>query len=321
MKVKDQKNKIETQIPDSQSFDVIIIGGGAAGLSAALWCDELGLTALLLESQTECGGQLLRVYNPIKNHLGVETENGRILCDIFVRQIEKRKFTLHLKSEVSKVDLKDKRVFLTSGKHFSAEALIIATGVRRKKLNVEGEEKFQNKGIIESGKRDKDLVTGRTVCIVGGGDAALENALILSETAARVFLVHRRKEFSARAEFTDKILANKKVQIFTETVVAKILGDKNIKAVELRNLKTSEKLTLPIEALLLRIGVEPNTELFDRKLKLDKNGYIEIDDNCRTSVKNVFAIGDVANPLAPTVSSAVGMGATAVKVYFNGLNP
>lgn len=320
MKAKDQKNESNAEIENPQSFDVIIIGGGAAGLSAALWCDELGLNALLLESKTECGGQLLEVYNPIKNHLGVETENGRELCDIFVKQTEKRKFTLLLESELSEVDLKAKKVFLKNGKAFSARALIIATGVRRKKLNVAGEAEFKNKGIIESGKRDKDSVRDKTVCVVGGGDAALENALILSETARQVFVVHRREKFSARAEFTEKVLADKKVKIYTETIVAKILGNENIKAVELQNLKTGEKFTLAIDAMLLRIGVEPNTELFRGKLKLDRKGYVEINGNCETSVRNVFAIGDVANPLAPTVSSAVGMGASVAKIYFNGLN-
>ena len=111
------------------------------------------------------------------------------------------------------------------------------------------------------------------------------------------------------------------MKIFTETIVTRIHGGKKIEAVELRNSQTSEIFTLPVETVLLRIGVVPNTELFHGELKLDKNGYIEINRNCETTVENVFAIGDVANPLAPTISSAVGMGATAVKVHFNGLNP
>jgi thioredoxin reductase (NADPH) len=321
MKDIDQENRTDRQpAEDGQSFDVIIIGAGPAGLSAALWCDELGLNALLVESKPECGGQLLGVYNSIENHLGIEAENGRELRDIFVRQTEKRRFTLLLDSEPAKVDLKAKRISLTNGKAFSATAaLIIATGVRRRKLDVEGEEEYKNQGIIESGKRDKDSVTGKAVCIVGGGDAALENALILSETAERIFLVHRRAAFRARPEFTEKALENKKVQIFTETAVVGILGDEKIKAVELQDLKTGERFTLPIDAVLLRIGVEPNIELFREDLKLGETGYIEIDGQCQTSMKDVFAIGDVANPLAPTVSSAVGMGATAAKVIFNKL--
>jgi thioredoxin reductase (NADPH) len=217
--------------------------------------------------------------------------------------------------------LNAKKVFLENGRVFSAPALMIASGVRRRKLNVEGEENFINRGILESGKRDSDSVAGKIACIVGGGDAALENALILSETAAEVFLVHRSRGFRGRPEFVERVKANKKVKILTETVVARILGGDRLEAVELKNLETGEFFTLPVDALLLRIGVEPNTELVRGKLKLDKNGYIEIDGNCQTSLENVYAVGDVANPFAPTVSSAVGMGATAVKVYFDGLNP
>ena len=314
---KDQRSKTEDRF---QSFNVIIVGGGPAGLSAALWCDELGLRSLLLEAEAEPGGQLLRVYNPIKNHLGTEAENGRQLRDIFLRQIEKRQISIFTESRVREVDPKAKKVFLESGAVFFAQAIIIATGVRRRILNVEGEEEFMNRGIIESGKRDQGKAAGKIVCIVGGGDAALENALILSETAAQVFLVHRRRDFRARPEFTEKVLANKKVKIFTQTVVTKIFGKEKIEALELQNLETGEIFTLPAEAVLFRIGVKPNSELFRGKLKLDKNGYIRIDSNCETSIKNVFAIGDVANPLAPTVSTAVGTGATAGKVIFDKLN-
>jgi thioredoxin reductase (NADPH) len=286
-----------------------------------LWSDELGLSALLLESHTEFGGQLLRVYNPIKNHLGVETENGREMRDIFVKQIENRKFPVRFVSEVSDVDLKAKKVLLKNGECFQAKSLIIATGTRRRKLNITGEEQFLNQGIIDSGKRNQNLVKGKIVSIVGGGDAALENALILSETASQVFLVHRRKEFRARTEFIEKVLDNEKIKIFTETFVKAILGNETVNSIEVQHFGSGETTNLPIDFILLRIGVEPNTELFRKALKLDENHYIEINSNCETEIENVFAIGDVSNPLAPTISSAVGMGATVAKVLYDRLNP
>ena len=298
------------------NFDVIIIGGGAAGLSAGLWCAELGLNALLLEKNVELGGQLLWIYNSIKNHLGSTAENGRELRDIFVRQIENRKFTLRLKSEISNINLEKKELLLNSGEKFSAKFIIIATGIRRRKLNVEGEEKFKSKGIIESGKRDAKLVKDKKVCIVGGGDAALENALILAKTASEVIVVHRRNNFRARAEFIEQAQNNQKIKILTETVLRKIVGNEQVEAVELEDLSAAELFLLNFDAVLIRVGVEPNTEILRGKLKLDENGYIKINQNCETNVKGIFAVGDVANPLAPTVSSAVGMGATAVKTIF-----
>jgi thioredoxin reductase (NADPH) len=299
------------------NFDVIIIGGGAAGLSAALWCDELSLSAMLLEADEEFGGQLLWTYNEIKNHLGAEAENGREMRDIFLKQTENRKFEFRLNAKVAEIDLEKKRVLLDDGESFSAKALIIATGVRRRKLNVEGEETFKNKGIIESGKRDAHFVKGKRALIVGGGDAAFENALILSETASTVALAYRGKDFRARREFVEQAEKHPKIKILTETIVRKITGKERVEAVELENLKTGETYNFLVEAILLRIGVEPNTQFLAGKLDLDENGYIKIDQNCETSVKGIFAAGDVANPLAPTVSSAVGMGATAAKAITN----
>jgi thioredoxin reductase (NADPH) len=298
----------------SKKFDVIIIGGGVAGMAAAVWCDELGLNALLLESNTELGGQLLWTYNAIKNYLGAEAENGRELRDIFLKQTQARKFRLKTKYEVVDVNLAAKTVQLKNGETFAARAIVIAVGISRRKLELQGETDLPGRGIIESGKRDAQLIAGKRVGIVGGGDAALENALILAETAASVSLIHRRTDFRARKEFIEQVFKNKKIQVLTTTTVTKIIGNTRLEALELKNLKTGKLDILPIDGLLIRIGTQPNTQLWRHKLALDANGFIKIDSNCETSVKNIFAVGDVANPISPTISSAVGMGTTAIKV-------
>lgn len=297
-----------------KNFDVIIIGGGAAGLSAGLWCDELGLNALLLEENSELGGQLLWTYNEIKNHLGIEAHNGRELRDIFLKQINERKFAIKLSSEIVKIDLANKTILLESGESFSAKSIIIATGVSRRKLNIAGEETFKNKGIIESGKRDQDLVKEKNVAIIGGGDAAFENALILAETAKSVVLIHRSQDFRARPEFVEQAEGNQKISILTNWTVQKIIGSENVEGIELKNVQTDERQILSVESILVRVGVEPNTKFVRGQVELDKNGYFNVNSNCETNISRVFAVGDVANSLAPTVSSAVGMGATAAKV-------
>ena len=299
------------------NFDVIIIGGGAAGISAALWCDDLNLRALLLELDSDLGGQLRRVFNPIKNHLGVEAENGLELRDVFLQQIKPRQFEVRPQSEIVQIDLENKAIMLTGGERFSAAAIIIATGVRRRKLNIEGEERFQGHGIIESGKRDSHLVKGKNVCIVGGGDAALENALILAETASSVTIVHRRADFRARAEFIEQVENNTRIEVLIETVVRKIEGDTSVRSVELENLVTGRIFKKSGDVILIRIGVEPNTDFLGGQLNLDENGYIKVNQICETNVKGIYAVGDVANPVAPTVSSAVGMGATAAKAILS----
>jgi thioredoxin reductase (NADPH) len=310
----------KSKIQNPKSLDVVIIGGGAAGLSAALWCDELGLSAALLEKSAELGGQLLWTFNEIKNHLGVEAENGREMQRIFLRQIENRNFQLKTNAEVFRVDLKNKKIFLTTGEEFSAPALIIATGVRRRKLNVEGEDFFVGKGILESGKKDAAKVAGKNVLIVGGGDAAIENALILAETVQKVYVAHRSETFRAREEFLEKARINPKIKLLTETIIRKINGSEKIEAVELEDLYMKKVRDLAVDAVLIRIGVEPNTEIFRQQLAINKNGYIKVNAMGETSVKNVFAVGDAANPISPTVSTAVGTGATAVKFVFTWFN-
>ena len=205
---------------------------------------------------------------------------------------------------------------LESGDFFSAKTIVIATGVRRRKTGIEGEEEFKDKGILQSGKRDQDLVKEKKVVIIGGGDAAIENALILSETASEITVIHRRKEFRAREEFLEKAKNNSKISLLPETIPTKISGGKKVEKIEVKNIRTEEISTLSTDAILFRIGVVPNTEIFSDKLFLDENGYIKINAEGETNIEKVYAIGDVSNPVSPTVSTAVGTGASVVKIIF-----
>ena len=294
--------------------DVLIIGAGAAGLSAARWCDELGLDTLVLEHNEEVGGQLVFVHNPIENYLGVRAANGRELRDRFVEQTKGCDFDLWTNVEIESVDLKARRVVLRSGEEQQAITIIIATGLRRRKLGIPGEEEFAGRGIIESGAVDRDQFAGKDVCVIGGGDAAAENALLLAEVCPTVTLVHRGKQLSARREFTEKLHANHCITVFKESVVHRIIGRDQVEAVEIERDGAIKSFQMAVQGVIVRIGFEPNTELFGDQIELDEAGYVVVNAIQETTLTNVFAIGDVANPLAPTISSAVGAGATAAKV-------
>lgn len=300
--------------------DVIIIGAGPAGISAALWCDELGLDALVLEQADEIGGQLHMVHNPIENHLGVKVRNGTEFIERFATDVSDADFDLWTGVAIDELDLNAKRISLQSGEKLQAIAIIIATGVRRRSLGIPGEKEFVGKGIIESGKRDRDLLTGKDVCVIGGGDAAAENALLLSNVCATVTLVHRGKRLRARREMLEQLQTNHCITMFTESVVTRILGNEEVEAVEVLRKDGLKPFQIAVKGVLIRIGVEPNSELFGDQLQLDEQRYVVTDSRHETNVPMVFAVGDVSNPLAPTISSAAGAGVTAAKVIAARLN-
>ncbi|HJT67099.1 MAG TPA: FAD-dependent oxidoreductase [Pyrinomonadaceae bacterium] len=300
--------------------DVIIIGAGPAGLSAAFWCDELGLDTLVLEQAEQIGGQLHRVYNPINNYLGLKTRNGRELLEYFSADVDDAAFDLWTGAEIESIDLRARRISLRSGERLQSIAIVIATGVRPRSLNIPGEREFAGKGIIESATRDKDLLAGQDVCVVGGGDAAVENALLLAEVCPTVTVVHRGKKLRARREFAERLQPNHAVTVFTESVLTRIIGDDRVEAVEIMRKDGLKPFQLAVRGVLIRIGVEPNTDLFREQLELDQQGYVTVTSKQETSVSMVFACGDVSNPLAPTISGATGAGATAAKVIAQRLN-
>jgi thioredoxin reductase (NADPH) len=294
--------------------DVIIIGAGPAGLSAAFWCDELGLDTLVLEQAEKIGGQLLRVYNPIENYLGLKTRNGAELLEIFSRNVDAAEFDLWTGTVIDSVDLRAKRISLRSGEKLQAISIIIATGVRPRELGIPGEKEFAGKGMIESGTRDRELFAGKDVCVVGGGDAAVENALLLAELCPTVTLVHRGKKLRARREFAEQVQPHNRITVFTESVVTRIMGDAEVEAVEIQRKEGLKPFQLAVRGVLVRIGVEPNTDLFREQLQVDEKAYVRVNGEQETTVPMVFAAGDVSNPLAPTISGATGAGTTAAKV-------
>lgn len=294
--------------------DVVIIGAGPAGLSAARWCDELGLNTLVLEQAEEVGGQLLSVHNAVENYLGVHAANGRQLRDLFAEETNDCEFDLWTNVELDSVNLKAKRITLKSGEELQSIALIIATGLRRRTLGIPGETEFVGRGIIESGARDREQLAGKDVCVIGGGDAAAENALVLAEVCPTVTLVHRGRKLRARREFSEQLHTHHCVTVFPESQVRRILGNDRVEAVEIERGGAIKPFQMAVQGVLIRIGWRPNTEFVRGQLELDENDYVIIGSQQETSVANVFAIGDVANPLAPTIAGAVGAGATAAKV-------
>ncbi|MEP6820441.1 MAG: FAD-dependent oxidoreductase, partial [bacterium] len=284
--------------------DVIIIGAGPAGLSAALWCDELGLDCLVLEQNERTGGQLHSIYGPVENYPGVHANNGDEFFARFSERVNAAEFDLWTNVEIENVDLKAKRVRLRSGEDLQSISLIIATGVRRRQLGIPGEKEFVELGIIESPSRDRNDFAGRDVCVIGGGDAAVENALLLAEVCPTVTLVNRSKALRARPTFVQQLQGQHCITVFPESVVTRILGNNDVEAVEILRKDALKPFQMAVRGVVIRIGVEPNTDHFRGQIQLDEAGYALVTNQQETDVANVFAIGDVSNPMAPTISGA-----------------
>lgn len=317
----DGGNSLPNFSPAGNAADVIIIGGGPAGIAAAIWCVDLGLKPMILEQRATLGGQLYQIYNPITNYPGLRTANGPEMLEKFLETLEAGETEIRYDSRVVGITGDPPNVELASGDFVAGKAVIIATGVRRQRLEVPGEEEFYGKGILASGVRDRNLVLGKSVAIVGGGDAALENALILCETASAAFLIHRRQTFRARREFAEAVAAAPKIEMLLECRVRRIIGDNKLEALEIQNLNSGEVKTLAVDCLLIRIGVVPNTEAFRGTVEMDAPGYIAVDRNQQTSAPGILAIGDAASPASPSLSAAVGTAATAAKsayLFING---
>lgn len=293
-------------------FDVVIIGGGPAGMSAALWCVETGLTVALIEGE-RLGGQLNIIHNPIKNYIGSVAADGAEMRAKFIASLEGLPINLLTGIPAESVDFEKRIVTLFDGRSVDWKFLVIATGVRRRKLNIPGEAEFLGRGVMTSGVGEKQTAIGKTVVIIGGGDAAVENALLLSEVAANVTVVHRRSFFSARQAFVVEAKLRPNIHFLFDTVATSIEGAKQVTGVVVNNQLRDLKSIIAADLVLVRIGVEPISEIVAHCVQTDDRGYIVVDENGATSTAGVFAVGDVANPNSPTISTATGTAATAVK--------
>lgn len=309
---------LEPKIVELESrFDVVIIGGGPAGASAAVWCSELGLSVVVLEREKEFGGQLLIIQNRIENLVGIESIRGVALRDRIVEELIQRNVNQYSASDVTSVDLEKMEVVVNAELVFSAGAIVVATGIRRRPLDITGISEFRGRGVLESGVASVGKMAGKTVVIVGGGDAAVENALILSEIARQVYVVHRRSQLTARQEFVKKAHSLSNVEFVSDSVVEEVLGSETVAAVSVNNTRSGQNRVIETDAVLVRIGIIPNSELFRGVLEMDENGYIMVDQYGRTNRAGIYAIGDVSSPMAPTISGAIGDGATAAKAIKN----
>ncbi len=291
--------------------DLLIIGGGPAGISAAIWAKRLGINHLLLEAREELGGQLSSIQNKIIDYPGIIVPNGRSLQEHFNKHAQEIKFEFETKSTVKSINWNKRELTTSLHTSYQFRSMLITTGSSPRKLRIPGEQEMIDRKELYSATRDKAKFTGKNVAVIGGGDRAFEGALLLAEAEAHVFLIHRSDGFKARKEYKNPVMEHPNIKVLTHTTITKIEGI-GTKQLTLSSNGTTDKLS--VEGVFIRIGVEPNTEPFKEYINLDHEGYIICNDVGEASLPYVYAAGDVCTrPLLSSISSAVGQGMTAVK--------
>jgi len=295
----------------SVDYELVIIGGGPAGLTAGLYAARGGLNVTLIEKIVP-GGQII-ITDWIENYPGFpEGLSGPDLVQKMTEQV--KRFDLSIESnEVISVDFSEpvKKITLND-RTLTSHAIIIATGASPKKLGVPGEETFYGKGISSCATCDGPFFKEGIVAAVGGGDTAVQESLFLTKFAKKVYLIHRRDKLRAAAILQKRALANEKIEMIWDSVLTDISGLTNVENITVKNVKTGDKTQFSVDGCFIWVGTIPNAQFLGDSVKLDEYGFIIADLNMETSVPGVFAAGDVRNTPLRQVVTAVGDGAIAV---------
>ena len=292
-------------------YDVMIIGSGPAGMSAAIYAARACLKTLLLEQQPVGGGQMINAQE-VENYPGIAEAGGFELGQKFQEHAEAlgvRPVT----EEVLQLDCQGKiKRAVTAKGEYEAKVLIYAAGAGSRKLGVPGEEIFTGRGVSYCAACDGAFFRNKTVVVAGGGDTALSDALLLSKGCKKVYLVHRRDTFRAAKTLQKKAAETENIEMVLESAVCEIHGDDAVQKITVSHVKTGEKRELAAEGIFVAIGTEPHTRLLMGQVDLDENGYVIAGEDCRTSADGVFAAGDVRTKPLRQIVTAAADGANAI---------
>ena len=313
-------------------YDLIIIGSGPAGLSAAVYAKRAGLDALGMEKSPMSGGQVLTTYE-VDNYLGMPGINGYDLGMKF-REHADRMGVEFLETEVSGVErIKNRNRYeentselvaasnsgagegfciVTDKGEYRAKTILAATGAVHAKLGVPGEEELAGMGVSYCATCDGAFFRNRVVAVVGGGDVAVEDAIFLARTSQKVYLIHRRDELRAAKVLQERVKNLSNVEILWDTVVDEILGEDQVKKISIRNVVSGEKRELEMDGVFIAVGIHPNTELFENLVECDEKGYIIAGEDGATTKDGIFAAGDVRSKPLRQIVTAVADGANAI---------
>lgn len=296
---------------EEKMYDVIIVGSGPAGLSAAIYGKRAGLHLLVLEKSTMSGGQVLTTYE-VDNYLGLPGMNGFDMGMKFREHADKLNISFQECIVNQITEEENCKIVSTNKGNYQAKALIWAAGANHAYLGVPGEKEWTGKGVSYCATCDGAFFRGKKTAVVGGGDVALEDAIFLSRICEKVYLIHRRGEFRGARILQEKVFSLSNIEVCYNQIVTEIHGSEVVESVMLQNVQTKEEQELFISGVFIAVGIRPNTEQICSLVSCNKEGYILAGEDCITDREGIFAAGDVRTKPLRQIVTAVADGANAI---------
>ncbi len=290
-------------------YDILILGGGPAGLTAALYAKRAGVSVLVLE-KTIYGGQVINTPT-VENYPGIASITGVDLAMALHDQVTGLGVEVRMEEPISCQLDTDPKVVTTSRGSYEAKTVILANGVKRRQLGCPGEERLAGRGVSYCATCDGAFFQGKVTAIVGGGNTALEDALFLANHCTTVHLIHRRDAFRGSAILAQAVEKRENIVLHYDTVVEEIQGENKVESLRLKNVQTGEETALAADGVFVAVGLMPDNEAFAGQVELDKAGYIVAGEDCRTSQPGVYAAGDTRTKAVRQIVTAAADGAVA----------
>lgn len=300
-------------------YDLIIIGTGPAGLTAAIYAQRARLNTLVIEKNYMSGGQVLNTYE-VENYPGLMGIGGFEMSEKF-REHAQQLGAVFIEGEVLEI-ISDETVKLvkTENEVYETRTVLIAAGANHRKLGIPGEEELSGKGVSYCATCDGAFFKNKVAAVVGGGDVAVEDAVFLARLCKKVYLIHRRKELRAAKVLQERLFEFDNVEVLWDTVVHKIEGTDRVEQVELENVETKQKRALALDGVFVAVGILPNSSAFASLLEVNDQNYIVAGEDCATSVPGIYAAGDIRTKKLRQIITAAADGANAVYSVQNYLN-